>query len=236
MVKIKKYLSEFLNKWGLRKWFQKDNLIILVLSGILLMIIAMPAGKQKAQENSETVKGEHSEMEGAADINWLGNGGEQNASSFHEEKDSAETGAPTQEGLDLERYVASLESRLTTLLSNMDGVGKVNVMITLQSSEELVLEKDMPIVRSNTTENDAEGGYRNISQVDSGEETVYSSDGSFKTPFVVKTLTPKIEGVVVMAQGAGTLRITADITEAVEALFGIDAHKVKVIRMKEEQE
>lgn len=44
-------------------------------------------------------------------------------------------------------------------------------------------------------------------------------------------LYPKVEGVLVSCQGAGKGSVNADITEAVQALFNLDAHKVKVLSM-----
>ena len=65
------------------------------------------------------------------------------------------------------------------------------------------------------------------------ETTVYSTSGSSSEPYVVKTLYPKVEGVVVVAQGAGKGTVNKSITEIVQALFGLEAHKVMVVKMKE---
>ena len=40
-----------------------------------------------------------------------------------------------------------------------------------------------------------------------------------------------IRGVLVVAQGGGDPVIVQNITEAVMALFGIEAHKIKVMKM-----
>lgn len=215
MSKIWKRLKNIIEKKDLRKWFKRDNLIILVLGGVLLLIIAWPADNKKEEEQKNT----------AAEKN-------QAASAL------PDTGAES-EGDERERentadYTAALEKRLTELLGSMEGVGKVRVMITLEASEELVVEKDRSSTNSRTAEEDAEGGSRTVYQTDSREETVYSDEG--RKPYVIKTFSPVVEGVVVAAQGAGTARISRDITEAVQALFGIEAHKVKVIRMQTDEE
>ena len=113
----------------------------------------------------------------------------------------------------------------------MAGIGKVKVMITLQSSEELIVEKDEPMERSNTNETDSAGGSRLITQMDSAPATVFRTVGNDSEPYVVKTLSPKVEGVVVVAQGAGNGTVDKNITEMVQALFGVEAHKVKVVKM-----
>lgn len=104
-------------------------------------------------------------------------------------------------------------------------------MITLESSEELVVEKDEALVRSNTNESDSAGGNRIVNQIDTAPTTVYQTTGSDSEPYVVKTLSPRVEGVVVVAQGAGDGTVNKNITEMVQALFGVEAHKVKVVKM-----
>lgn len=44
-------------------------------------------------------------------------------------------------------------------------------------------------------------------------------------------LYPQVEGVLVTCEGAGRGTVNADITEAVQALFNLAAHKVKVLSM-----
>ena len=102
----------------------------------------------------------------------------------------------------------------------------------LKSSRELVVEKEQPVSRSSTSESDSQGGNRNISQVDSRESTVYRTEGGTSEPYVVKTLSPEIEGVLVVAEGAGSGIVNRTIVEAVQALFGVEAHKVKVVKME----
>lgn len=201
------------NSKGKHKWFQRDNLIILVLSGILLLIIALPT------KDSSGVTSEES--------------GEENSSS---QENQQQTGNISREGTleTQDEYASYLEQRLEQVLGSMDGVGKVSVMITMQSSEELVVEKDEPVSRSSTTESDSEGGKREVSQTENSQTTVYRKTGNDSEPYVIKTMAPKVAGVVVVAEGAGSGSINKTITEAVQALFGVEAHKVKVLKMEKD--
>ena len=109
-------------------------------------------------------------------------------------------------------------------------MGTVQVMVTLKATQELVLEKDMQTDSSSTTEADSQGGSRTSQQASRSENTVYHTGGN-NEPYVVKTLLPRVEGVVVVAQGAGTGTINRNITDVVQALFDVEAHKVKVVKM-----
>lgn len=206
-------MNSILEKWGkekdFKKWFRKDNLIVLILTGVLLFIIALPArdSKEAETENSRT-EGKNTAEELLQD------------SSEMEVPDSGE------------EYARQLEQQLREILTRMEGVGQVRVMITLKSSRELVVEKEQPYLRSSTTENDAQGGSRTVHQFETEENTVYRTSGSESEPYVIKTLPPQVEGVVVVAEGAGSGTVNRTIVELVQALFGVEAHKVKVVKME----
>ena len=117
-----------------------------------------------------------------------------------------------------------LEGKLKKMLESVRGLGEVEVMITLESSEERIVEKDMTADRSQTEEQDSAGGTRTVSSSNTGYQTVYQ-DGSQGTPFVAKTITPQVEGVLVVAEGAGKGNMTSEITQIAQALFGVEATK-----------
>lgn len=222
---LKKF-RQLVKEKGLGKWFQRDNLIILILSGVLLLIIAMPT------KDSGSGLGTQKDS-----ITGDSPGSISQRSTFPEstsmENTSRAAGSNGEESFwgSLSEYEAALEEQLEQILEGMAGAGAVRVMITFSSSQELVVEKDRPVTRSNTTESDSEGGSRSIYQIESGETTVYNTQGTDSEPYVVKTLTPKVEGVVIAAEGAGTGEVTKNITEAVQALFDLEAHKIKVVKM-----
>lgn len=212
---MKKNWGRWIKDKGLDKWFRKENLVVLILSGVLLFIIALPTENGKSVGESKAGSGEEKSLT----LEELG-GGE---SESREEADFAGTN---------EEYADSLERKLTDILSEMADVGKVRVMITLKSSEERIVEKEEPVSRSATNENDAQGGSRIVNQVETGDTTVYRTEGSASEPYVVKTLTPEVEGVLVVAEGAGSGSVNKTITEIAQALFGVEAHKVKVVKME----
>ena len=203
---------------GIEKWFRRDNLIILVLSGILLFIIAMPMEKK---DGGAKEGGEDNYLKGLT-ISKL------DSDSMAGQESPPET---AQEMTDAE-YAAWLEMRLTEALSQMEGMGKVQVMITLSASRELVVEREQAVSRSATNETDSQGGSRMVNQVETGDAVVYSSGGADSKPYVIKTLPPKVEGVLVVAEGAGSGTTNRTVTAIVQALFGVEAHKVSVVRME----
>lgn len=123
-------------------------------------------------------------------------------------------------------YADALETRLENALAKVEGVGnvKVKVMITLASSSEKVVEKDQEM----TSEvQEGESGGKNTS---SSETAVYANGNGEETPYVKQELSPRIEGVLVIADGGDNAIVIENITEAVQALFGVDTHKIKVMK------
>lgn len=214
-------MNNILEKWCkdkyFKKWFRKDNLIVLILAGVLLVIIALPT-KDSRETKTDSLQGADSLLTQGTDSVY-GNS---------DTADSLEAGFTYSD----EEYARQLEQRLKEVLSQMEGVGEVRVMITLKSSQELVVEKEQPYIRSSTTESDSQGGNRAVSQMETEENTVYRTNGSTSEPYVIKILPPEIEGIVVVAEGAGSGTVNRTIVELVQALFDVEAHKVKVVKME----
>lgn len=131
-------------------------------------------------------------------------------------------------------YRKSLELQLKKALSAMENVGQVEVMITLKDAGESVVEKDETRTDERTAEEDGQGTKRQNSVINSQEETIYiQSESNGSTPFVAKEVNPQVEGVLVVAQGAGSATVVKNISDAVMALFPVEVHKIKVVKMNE---
>lgn len=189
----------------LEKILKKENMIVFVLLGILLLVVAIPIGDDQSEE--EIVPEEEVEKE---------------KEKLYEKQ-----------GDDNLEYCLQLESRIEELLSSMDGVGEVQAMVTLVTSKELVVEKDEPVTRSTITEKDGDGGSRSTNESSFDYETIYETDEEGnKIPYVIKQIEPEIQGITVVAQGGGNALVQKNISEVLEALFHVDAHKIKVVKMK----
>lgn len=129
-------------------------------------------------------------------------------------------------------YVQSQEQKLEQLLKKVDGVGEVEVMLTLKSSKEQVALKDTNNSQISNSETDSSGGSRISSDTNKTEETVMSQASSGESsPYVVKEIEPQVEGVLVIARGGDDAKVISEINSAVQVLFGVPAHKIKVMKM-----
>lgn len=127
-------------------------------------------------------------------------------------------------------YSNYLESKLTKILGKLNGVGTVNVMITLEDSIEKIPATNITKSSEQTTETDSEGGKRDSIREDSSTQIVNtSSDGSI---VVLKEVNPSIKGVIVVADGAEDPIILETLYEAVKTVLGVSGNKVNVYSSK----
>lgn len=181
----------------MKQWIEKikgakrEEILILLLLGVLLLVIALPVAEESPEEIQTQTESALSSRE--------------------------------------QDTVAELEERLGRILSQVEGIGKTEVMLTLKSDGRKIVEKDTQ--QSAEKEEGEESG--SSSRQSGSESTVFARDGSGgETPYVSESLEPEIAGVLVIAQGAGNASVAAEITEAVMALFGVEAHKIKVMKME----
>lgn len=127
----------------------------------------------------------------------------------------------------------SLEDRLKSILSKVDGAGRVDVLITVKSGREIVAATEQIREDTATGETASDGDKRNIKS--GKEESKYvileNSDGSDE-PLILKELEPEIEGVIIVAEGGGDIIVKNSLISAANAALGVPAHKIEVLKMK----
>ena len=127
----------------------------------------------------------------------------------------------------------SYEKQLEGVLSQVEGVGTVQVAVAMESTGKKQVEKDSPEDTSTSSEKGDSGTERTSQTVTTGETTVYEDTGDGgQTPYISSSTYPEIRGVIVVAQGGGNPVIVQQIQEAVMALFHVEAHEIKVLKMK----
>lgn len=133
-------------------------------------------------------------------------------------------------------YEAELEHRLEDALSKISGVGRVRVMITFRDSGEAIVEKDVSFSSEEQNTEGEDHTKTSMEQTESTEETVYDTENGDGEPFIRRMKTPAVEGVLVVAECGEQSAAAADISDAIQALFGLEAHKIKIVKMNTAQE
>ncbi len=112
-------------------------------------------------------------------------------------------------------YSTQTEERLETILSAIDGVGRVKVMVTVSSTEEYVY---------------AEAEKLGADREERDYVTVKGSGG--EEALVRKINVPVITGVVAVCDGGNSDKVREDVYRAVTAALGIPSNRVYVTAME----
>lgn len=207
--------------WKFKSWKGRDKWLFFLTIGVILCILAFPVESltQKKQAEFAGLEADSSRIiEHAENSRTTEDGGDAVLEASAKVSDS---------------YEAELEQRVREILKNVDGVGTVDVMIVLKSSAEKIVHTDSSVSRSTTDEKDSGGGTRKIESEDREASTVLTSGDGQNTPIIEKELRPELSGIVISAVGGGNPTVRAEISAAMEALFDLPAHKIKVLKRVE---
>lgn len=132
----------------------------------------------------------------------------------------------------IDEYASMYEDQLKKILEEVVGVGEVSVMVNLESSEEVVVEKDVNSKNTITKEMDKDKATRDITDTTKDEKVVLVSEGQSQHPIVLKKVSPKVSGVVIVAKGAENLKVKASILDAVQKVLHVEPHKISILPKK----
>ena len=120
-------------------------------------------------------------------------------------------------------YVDRIEEKLEVLLSNIKGAGKTEVMISIDSSPQLVIAENVE-EKSVTTSSGT-----TVTVVTS---PILVTEKGESNPLVLQETLPEIKGVLIVSQGAKDIQVKLNIISAVTTLLGIDCNSVQVFAGK----
>lgn len=223
--------------WKSEFWKKKDKWLFVLTIGVILCILVIPSGKQagKNQNGSpESVAKSlflKNESSGSTRPGSGGNATGTGAGALDETgaEDSLTVSSVSSNSV-TRTYEQQLEMRVKNILKNVDGVGKVDVMIALHSSSEKVIRSDTNSSGSLTEETDSSGGTRRSESSAYSTTTVMEDSSGNSAPVIEKEVYPEISGIVISAEGGDDPKVRSEISAAMEALFGLPAHKIKVLK------
>jgi len=130
----------------------------------------------------------------------------------------------------VESYETGLERRLEEALSQVSGVGQVKVLLTISYGREIIVAENSVRDESTTKETDSTGGSREVYSIKTDDKVVFAEDDG--QPLILKEISPKIEGVLIVAQGGDNVVLKEAMIKAAGTVLGVEPHKVQVLKMK----
>lgn len=134
---------------------------------------------------------------------------------------SSSTSTDTQ-AITMTEYEKRLEEKINTLVKEIEGVGKVTVMVTIESGSENIYATEEK-TSGNTTNDGSESG--KTTNNNTYEESVVLINGQ-KEALIEKVIEPKIRGVVIVCEGGSNSTVKQQVTQAITTAFAINANKV----------
>lgn len=141
------------------------------------------------------------------------------------EKKEKETTPGSQKGgtITTEEYTTQLEQKVKQMVEGIEGAGRVEIMLTLESGKETVYQSD---VKRQTNKISNDGNYQQDTQ-----ETIVlvEGDNGRKQALVQTERMPAVQGVVVLCDGAENIQVQKRIIEALTTAFSIPSTQVAVV-------
>lgn len=137
------------------------------------------------------------------------------ASSFQTKK-STKTTNTTQSSLSALEYCKEQENRLEYVLKSVKGISNVKVFVMVSESPEIVY------LENQTTSGD-------LSKNTTTSSAVFVKNGTITQPVVKIEKLPKIIGVLVIAKGAGDLKMKTTLTNIISSVLGTNISNVEVL-------
>ena len=131
-----------------------------------------------------------------------------------------------------EAYIADLEAKLTSLISGMEGVGEARVMVTLESGVEYIYAQE----EKRNTDVTQEGGATEAARIYEKENVeqkyiLVETQNGKKQPLLKTERQPKVQGVVIVCEGASNIHVEQDLINVVTTALNIPSTRVCVVKI-----
>ena len=124
------------------------------------------------------------------------------------------------ESIPTQQPEASIEERLTNILKQIDGAGKVEVMLTIAKGEETVYQTN----NETSTNTDT-------TQVNTDTIIVTDSDKN-QSGLVRQKIYPAYLGAIIVCQGADDPNVRMAITDEVAKITGLKTNHISILKMR----
>lgn len=118
--------------------------------------------------------------------------------------------------------LSEFQQELQETLSYIDGIGRVKLSLSLNSTEEYVYAED--IRQSNQSE---------ITTSYESSLSIVSDSGYGQNPILIKNLLPTFRGAVILCDGAENENVSLSVVQAVSSVCDLNSDKISVIKMRE---
>lgn len=106
-----------------------------------------------------------------------------------------------------------LADELEEILTNIQGAGRVQVMLTMRAGEQTIYQTDTP-------------------STDRQDTVIVTDEDRAQGGLIQQILAPTYRGAIVLCQGADSASVCLAIKDAVSKVTGLDSSQISVLKMK----
>lgn len=122
--------------------------------------------------------------------------------------------------VDISSYKSDLQEEIETMLEKIDGVGRVEVMITFSGTEEYIFAEEIKASKSDKFSSQMQN------------EFVLIEKNGEKEALISKVNNPQISGVVVVCDGGDSDKVCESVYRTVSTVLGIPTKNIYVTKLK----
>ena len=129
-------------------------------------------------------------------------------------------------------YAKQIESQLTNIVGHIDGVGRVQVMVTVESGVQYVYEQNQKDTNDTTTSSSNDGDMQKQENTGTEQNPVIMENSSGGQQALIKTeLQPAIKGVVVVCDGGDNPVVQENVVSTVTTALDVPSNHISVSKM-----
>ena len=128
--------------------------------------------------------------------------------------------------LSTEAYVQQLEQKINSMISQIEGVGNSEVVITLENGVENVYANS----ERKTSDSNENASGKQTNRNNTQHDVVIVDGSGGKQALIVTQKEPSVKGVVVVCEGADNSLIVKRVSDAVTKSLDIKTNRVSVVK------
>jgi stage III sporulation protein AG len=129
-------------------------------------------------------------------------------------------------------FETQTENRLEGIIGQINGVGRVKVLVTVESGVENIYETDN---KSSTGKTQNEGGSSGQTQQNGSSESshvIIDDSGGGQEALLTKQLQPEILGVVIVCDGGNNPEVKESVIDSVSTALNLPTNRISINKMQ----
>lgn len=123
-------------------------------------------------------------------------------------------------------------SRLEDIIGRISGVGRVKVMVTVESGVENIYETDNKGTADNTQNGGDSSAQTQQSKSSESSHVIVDNSGGGQEALLTKQLQPEILGVVVVCDGGSNSDVQESVVNTVSTALALPTNRISVSKMQ----